>query len=147
MRALNLCGSGALLAGLIASSLIAAEPAIPPSTAAGEVDPVTRRRAEEALQALATPSETMPAVTVDPALLARIQEVEAWLRECAILVEAGEQSAAGERFLKAATAVKAFSEDERRNLGKRYRAAVDRLGGFARGFAEAPPPAQVPNQP
>jgi len=147
MRALN----RHLVIALAVASLGAAEPTVPPA-AGGEVDPITRRRAEEALRNLAAPAETAPPAVADPALVERIQAVEAWLRECAILVDAGEMSAAGERFLKAAETLRGLSAEERQALGKRYRAAADRLGGFARGFAEAAgpvagDPAPAPAQP
>ncbi len=123
---------------LIWGALSAAEPVVGAPTPAGEVDPVTQRRAAEMLAEMATAEGAEPAGPVDPVLAERMAGIEGWLREIALLLDKNEPAAAGERFLLASEALKALDADQRMALGRRYVLARDRLQGFARAFAEDP---------
>lgn len=116
--------------------LSAAEPVVGAPAPAGDVDPVTQRRAAEALAELAAAAEVEPAGPVDPVLAERMAGIEGWLREIALLLDKNEPAAAGERFLLASEALKALEADQRAALGRRYLLARDRLQGFARAFAD-----------
>jgi|GEM_PF-4079207 len=124
----------------ICGLLMGAEPVVGAPAPAGDVDPVTQRRAEEALAALAAAEAkaeaAVPAGPLDPALSDQIATIEGWFREIAILLDKNETAAAGERFLLASDALKAFTSEQRATLGRRYDLARERLQGFARTFAE-----------
>ncbi len=132
------CGIGILV--MVGGLLLGAEPVVGAPAPAGEVDPVTQRRAEEALTALAAAeakaANAVPAVPMDPELSDTIATIEGWFREIAILLDKNEAAAAGERFLLANDALKALTVEQRATLGRRYDLARERLQGFARTFAE-----------
>jgi len=132
------CGIGILV--VMCGLLMGAEPVVGAPAPAGDVDPVTQRRAEEALAALAAAEAkaeaAVPAGPLDPALSDQIASIEGWFREIAILLDKNETAAAGERFLLASDALKAFTSEQRATLGRRYDLARERLQGFARTFAE-----------
>jgi len=121
---------------LIGGVLLAAEPVVGAPTPAGEVDPVTQRRAAEMLAEMATAEGAEPAGPVDAVLAERMAGIEGWLREIALLLDKNEPAAAGERFLLASEALRALEADQRAALGRRYLLARDRLQGFARTFAD-----------
>lgn len=118
----------------------AAEPIIAPMSA-GTVDPVTQRRAADALKAFTAGQQAAADVSVsggmDPVLADRMAAIDGWLREISVLLDKGETAAAGERFVLAAEAMQAFTAEERQLAGVRYQAARDRLQGFARAMVEA----------
>lgn len=132
LKVLTWVGALALWGGLSA-----VEPVVGAPTPAGEVDPVTQRRAAEMLAEMATADATEPAGPVDPLLAERMAGIEGWLREIALLLDKNEPAAAGERFLLASEALKALEAGQRAALGKRYLLARDRLQGFARAFADS----------
>jgi len=101
-----------------------------PTPSPRDTDPVTRRRAEEALAAHAA-SSAAPASTADLTLLDRFTAADTAVLEGQGFFAKQLAVQAGERYLAAAEQLKSFTPEERKALGERWaklQAAFTALG-------------------
>lgn len=101
-----------------------------------DTDPVTRRRAEEALADHAAHS-TKPTSTADLALLDRFTAVTTMVQEGEGFLAKQLAVEAGERYLAAAERLKGFSPEERQALGERWGALQTAYTALGRKLADS----------
>jgi len=106
----------ALIMLVSSAALVAADA---PTPSPRDTDPVTRRRAEEALAAHAATSATSDN-TADLQLLDRFATVVAMIQEGEGFIAKDLAVNAGERYLAAGAQIKTFTADERLSLGTRW---------------------------
>ena len=117
---------------LMATLIGAAESAPTPSPR--DIDPVTQRRAQEAL---ATHAAAKPASTADLALLDRLTAAITAVQEGQGLLAKQAAMQAGERYIRAAELIKTFTPEERLACGERWTELEKAQTALGRALAES----------
>ena len=126
-----------LIALLSIATLTAVDAPSPASTPSPrDTDPVTRRRAEEALAAHAATSAKADS-TADLNLLDRFAAVVAMIQEGDGFVAKDLAVEAGERYLAAGEKIKTFTPEERLALGARWATLQNAYTALGRTLAES----------
>jgi len=121
----------------VAAHVIAADPPAPaPIPSPRDTDPVTRRRAEEALAAYAATAATVTS-TADLPLLDRFAAVVAIIQEGDGFAAKDLAVQAGERYLAAGDKIKTFTPDERLSLGARWTTLQNAYTALGRTLADS----------
>ena len=126
-----------LMALLSVAALAAADaPSPAPSPSPRDTDPITRRRAEEAL-AVHAATATKADSTADLNLLDRFAAVVAMIQEGDGFVAKDLAVEAGERYLAAGEKIKTFTAEERQILGARWATLQNSFTALGRILADS----------